>query len=147
MLATGEVESMAFAAREALQRAYLYLGFGQYPEAIEACARAAELAPEHALPHTLKGSFEMAAGRMGEALATLRQATQRHPDDVLAQLYFAEACFLAGRHRPGQRALARAQGMAMDEALRALCAELEAFWAQMPPEVMPPALIAQVDAG
>lgn len=147
MLPTDEVDSMEFAARAALQRAYLFLGFGQYPEAIDACQTAAELAPGHPLPRTLKGSFEMAAGRMGEALATLRQVTQQHPEDVLAQVYFAEACFLAGRHRPGHKALARAQSMDMDASLQALCAELERFWAQMPPDAMPPALVAQIDAG
>jgi predicted Zn-dependent protease len=144
MDSTKNAEDMATPARDQLQRAYLCLGFGQYQEAIDACEAAAELAPGHPLPPTLKGSFEMAVGRVGEALGTLRAVTRRHREEPLATLYFAEACFLAGRRQQAERALAGAAQMPMSEDLRAFMDELRRTWTSVQHDVVPPPLIARV---
>jgi predicted Zn-dependent protease len=107
-----ELEGSAASARVELKRAFLHMSFAQYDQAIAACERAAACAPEHPLPVALKGSFEMAAGRVRDALGTLRRATKRHPGDALSHIYFAEACFLAGRERQAERALSRAEKLA-----------------------------------
>jgi predicted Zn-dependent protease len=134
-----------------LKRAYLHVSFGQYDQAIEACDRAAAAAPEHHLPATLRGSFEMAAGRVRDALGTLRPVTRRHPDEPLPKIYFAEACFLAGRHRQGLRALKQAEAIcqeAQDDPQVAQCIELvdglRQIWQSVEPTEVPPPLVVEL---
>ncbi|MFW5965900.1 MAG: tetratricopeptide repeat protein [Persicimonas sp.] len=127
-------------ARDELRRAYLLVGFGKFDEAIEACERASKLAPDHHLPVTLEGSFLLASGRMQEALAKLRAATRSHPDRALPWIYFAEACFLSGRHRQGGRALDTARQTAQSDEHRRLIDQLDELWQQVEPEEVPPPL-------
>lgn len=138
------VDETMISADQALRSAYLYLSYGQYQEAIEACELAASLAPEHPLAPTLKGSFEMAVGRISDALGTLRRVTRRHPDHPLALLYFAEACFLAGRTSAAQRTLSKVENLPLSGALREFKDELVGVWASLPTEAMPPPLVADI---
>ncbi|QDG53392.1 tetratricopeptide repeat protein [Persicimonas caeni] len=150
-----EVEASASSARVELKRAFLHMSFAQYDEAIAACDRAAACAPEHSLPVALKGSFEMAAGRVRDALGTLRRATKRHPGDALSHIYFAEACFLAGRERQAERALSRAEKLAeacadigqqgvgqQDVDLVGLIENLRQTWRDIGSSQVPPPLVA-----
>lgn len=131
-------------AQESLKKAYLFLSYGQYQEAIDACDAAARLAPGHPLAPTLKGSFELAVGRVNEALGTLRAVTRRHPKHALALLYFAEACFLAGRSAAAQRALDQLDKLTLSEALREFRDELVQVWDSFAPDAIPPPLVADV---
>ena len=132
-------------AQTELKRAYLHVSFGQYDEAIAAAKRAAQIAPEHHLPPTLEGSFELAAGRVRKALGTLRKVTKRHPDQVLPQIHFAEACFMAGRHRQAKRAMDRASGMEAAAEHAQLLEELERTWGSVEPSEVPPPLVVKQD--
>lgn len=148
-----ETDEAALAAQEELKRAYMQVSFGQFDQAIESCERAAQNLPDHHLPAALKGSFELAAGRVREALGTLRQATRRWNDQPLPWLYFAEACFLGGRRRQGLRALDKAeqfaaqmeQGEQPAEAAQIgeLIEELRQTFKEVEPAEMPPPLVAQ----
>ena len=142
---TDAKESATTPARDELKRAYLHMGFCQYDEALAACERAADHAPKHHLPVALKGSFEMAAGRVRDALGTLRQATRRFPDEPLAQIYFAEACFVAGRRRQAQRALNRAEKMERADSFAEMIAQLRNTWQAVDPSEVPPPLVADFD--
>jgi predicted Zn-dependent protease len=142
---TREGDDAGLRAQEELKRGYLHVSFGQYDEGIKACRSAAELAPDHHLPPTLEGSFEMAAGRLREALGTLRKATRRHPDQPLPWLYFAEACFLSGRRRQGERALGKAQALDEPGEHGDLIADLRQTWQAVEPSEVPPPLVPKVD--
>lgn len=131
-------------ARDELRRAYLQVSFGKYPEAIAACERAAQLAPDHHLPATLKGSFEMAAGRVRDALGTLRGVTRRHDEEALPQIYFAEACFMAGRRRQGERALDKAEALLDSQELADLIDSLRQTWASVDADELPPPLVVEL---
>lgn len=133
------------AARQALRRAYLHLGFGEYIEAITWCERAAALLPDHPLPPTLKASFQIAVGQVSAALGELHKITRRHRDYALARVYFAEAAFLSGRRAAGKRALSIASSLAMDGPTRRLFEQLSSFWAAQPPDTLPPPLIARIE--
>ncbi|MFP4600479.1 MAG: tetratricopeptide repeat protein [Persicimonas sp.] len=145
-----ETDEAELAAQEELKRAYMQVSFGQFDQAIESCERAARHLPDHHLPAALKGSFELAAGRVREALGTLRQATRRWNDQPLPWLYFAEACFLGGRRRQGLRALDKAEKHAarMEQGeqvaqIGELIDELRQIWKAVEPTEMPPPLVAQ----
>jgi tetratricopeptide (TPR) repeat protein len=147
-----QVDSSETLAQIELKRAYLHVSFGQYDQGIEACERAADAAPDHYLPATLRGSFEMAAGRVRDALGTLRPVTRRYPDEALPRLYFAEACFLAGRHRQGERALNQAYSICQkqsdespSEQVVALLDELRRTWESVEPVHVPPPLVVNLD--
>lgn len=151
---TDEHDASQSPARVELKRAYLHMNFAQYDEAIAACARAADQAPDHPLPVALKGSFEMAAGRVRDALGTLRRATKRHPGDALSHIYFAEACLLAGRERQGKRALERAEALAgqqkqdgapHDVDLAGLIRQVREIWQEIDSAEVPPPLVAEFD--
>ncbi len=132
-------------ARDELRRAYMHVSFGQYDEAIAACERAAKVAPDHYLPPTLQGSFELACGRVRDALGTLRGVTRRHGDEPLPQIYFAEACLLSGRRRQGERALDKAERLADSEEVEQLVDELRQIWEAIDPSQMPPPLVVEFD--
>lgn len=144
MNAAQDAVAVQVSAQELLKKAYLFLSYGQYEEAIEACEAASRAAPGHPLAAVLKGSFEMAVGRINDALGTLRAVTNRHPEHPLALLYFAEACFLAGRSAAAQRALAQLDKLTLSEALREFRDELVQVWDCMALDTIPPALVADI---
>jgi predicted Zn-dependent protease len=153
-----ELDSSETSARTELKRAYLCVSFGQFEQAIEACDRAADAAPRHHLPATLRGSFQMSAGRVRDALATLRSVTRAHPDQPLPKVYFAEACFMAGRRRQGERALEQAEEICQSDSEQRPdseqtwrdCAELIAYlrqtWQSVEPSQVPPPLVVEMAA-
>lgn len=153
-VSTSELDPSSFPAQDDLKRAFLHMSFAQYDEAIAACERAADHAPEHPLPAALKGSFELAAGRVRKALGTLRRTTKQHPGDALSHIYFAEACFLAGRHRQGRRALARAEALIEAEGrdvehgvdLTELISNVGQVWGEIDMSELPPPVVAEFDA-
>jgi predicted Zn-dependent protease len=142
---TTESDEAALAAQEELKRAWMQVSFGQFDRAIESCRRAAQLLPDHHLPPTLEGSFELAAGRVRQALGTLREATRRHQDQPLSWLYFAEACFLGGRRRQAVRALGKAEALPDPGEVGELIEQLRQTWQDIEPSEMPPPLVAQME--
>ena len=123
-----------------LKRAYVQLGFGQFDEAMASCDRAAELVGEHYLPDTLRGAILSASGRHADALAELKRVRKRYPSQALPHLYFAEACYLSGRERQGERALEDADGCEMSEHEAEFSSQLRQLWNQVEPEDVPPPL-------
>ena len=111
-----------------LKRAYLMIEHGQWEEAFASCELAAKLAPHSPTPRLLYGHFLASAGRPREALAELRQVTRRWPDLALGHLYFAEACFMAGRKDQGLKALGAARAQGLEPDLAALADSLEQVW-------------------
>lgn|SRR5690554_406979 len=144
MNAAQDAVAVQVSAQELLKKAYLLLSYGQYEEAIAACEEASKVAPGHPLAAVLKGSFEMAVGRVNDALGTLRAVTNRHPEHPLALIYFAEACFLAGRSAAAQRALAQLDKLTLSEALCEFRDELVQVWDSMALDIIPPALVADI---
>src|SRR5690554_5091864 len=144
MDAAQDALEMQASAQDSLKQAYLFLSFGRYQEAIDACDAAARLAPKHPLAPTLKGSFEMSVGRVGDALGTLRAVTRRHPKYPLAWLYFAEACFLDGRSAAAQRALSELDKLPLTDALLEFRDELVQVWSSVARDVIPPPLVADI---
>jgi predicted Zn-dependent protease len=120
-----------FDVREALSRAYLLVSWGHIDPALKLCERVDEsFEGGHPLPQTLAGGFLVGAGRMREGLQRLRATVRRFPAAPMPHIQFAEACFLAGRHRQGHRAMERARGV-LDEAseeCRLWFDSLEAVW-------------------
>lgn len=133
------------AAQSELKRAYLLLGWGNYEEAIEICEEVdASLDGKHHLPETMRGSFLLAQGKVREALKVLRGVTKRFSDEALPQIYFAEACYLAGRQKQGDRALRKAKKLDGDGEHAELLENLEETWEDVDPADVPPPL--KVDA-
>lgn len=127
-------------ARDELRRAYLLVSFGRFDEAIEACRRANRLLDGgHPLPKTLAGNFSIARGDVATGLKLLREAIERFPDEPLPRIHFAEACFVDGRMRRGERALERARSL--DESTYAeLIGEVEKAWRGVDSGDVPPPL-------
>ena len=145
---SGGQEAAIEVARAELQRAYLLLGWGNVEEALEACGRARELAPEHPLPPTIEATVLIAAGRLPEALRLLRRTCREHRDAVLPQVHFAEANLLMGRLERGFRELERAEALCEESGGEhaGLVALLRQSWEGLAPEQVPaPVVIAQVD--
>lgn len=129
-------------ARDELRRAYLLVSFGRFDEAIEACRRADRLLEGgHPLPKTLAGNFSIARGDVATGLKLLREAIERFPDEPLPRIHFAEACFVDGRMRRGERALERARALDESESTFAeLIDEVERAWAGVDSGDVPPPL-------
>ncbi|RAL20565.1 hypothetical protein DL240_16135 [Lujinxingia litoralis] len=133
-------------AHQELQRAYLLVGFGHLTEAIAACERAECLMPEEALPGTLKGAILTASGQLPAAMRQLQKVLRVHRDDLLATLYLAEACFLAGRHRRAWRLLDGLDPHVLNESPHGpLAAALRETWEQIPPDELPKPLEVNLD--
>ncbi|RDV38395.1 hypothetical protein DV096_06135 [Bradymonadaceae bacterium TMQ3] len=133
-------------AHQELQRAYLLITYGHCTEALEACERAAELLPDHPLPLTLKGGILIASGQLPLAIRTLQQVKRTHRDDILASIYMAEACFLAGRHRRAWRVLDEIDPEALAQSPHAeLALALRETWSQIPPDELPKPLQVNLD--
>ncbi len=94
-------------AQQHLQRAYLLLDYGELDEALAACERAADVAPDHPMPHALAGSFLTSFGRPRDALKPLRRALRLAPDNPFALLTFAETNLALGRTAAANRALSK----------------------------------------
>ncbi|TXD41768.1 hypothetical protein FRC96_03470 [Lujinxingia vulgaris] len=133
-------------AHQELQRAYLLITYGHCAEALEACERAAVLLPDHPLPLTLKGGILIASGQLPRAIRTLQQVQRTHRGDILASIYMAEACFLAGRHRRAWRVLDEIDPEALEKSPHAeLALALRETWSQIPPEELPKPLEVNLD--
>lgn len=129
-------------AKQELQRAYLLIGYGDVEAARAACARARTHAPDHPMPVLLDGSILIAAGQLRDALAQLKRATQRWPDEPLGHIYLAEANLLLGRRDAGLRCLATAQSLGAD-AHADLIQSLQALFSELDPSTLPaPLLVA-----
>ena len=96
-------------ARRALQIAHVCMAEGELSLATEALDEAIASAPDHPLPSALRGNLLCMSGALPEALSCLRSVTRRWPDAPCGYVFFAEACFFAGRHRQADRALRQAQ--------------------------------------
>lgn len=133
-------------AREELQRAYLFVTYGHLNEAMDACERAATHLPDEPLPHTLKGAILTASGQLPQAMRTLQQVLRAHRGDILASLYLAEACFLAGRHRRAWRLLEELDAEALALSPHGeLAIALRETWSQIAPEELPKPLVVNLE--
>jgi predicted Zn-dependent protease len=129
-------------AQQELQRAYLLLSYADTEAARAACARARAHAPDHPMPVLLDGSILIAAGQLRDALALLRRATQRWPNEPLAHIYLAEANLLLGRRDAGLKCLATAQALDA-QAHATLIESLRELFSNLDPATLPaPLLIA-----
>jgi predicted Zn-dependent protease len=141
---TAHSEATVDQAREELQRAYLLLDYGDIEQALAACGRAQQLAPTHPMPTLIEGTVRIAAGDLRGALALLKRATQRWPQEPLGHVYLAEANLLLGRRDAGQRALAQARTLDEDGQHAQLITALETLFGDLDPAQLPPPLkIAQ----
>jgi len=105
-----------------VQRGVMRAMKGQFSEAEKDFAKASELAPNEVLPDVALGLIAMQSGNLDRAVQALRRAAAQHPDNYLAQYWFAEALLHSGAV-PGTR-----EG---DEALAALQASVRhnpGFW-------------------
>lgn len=92
-------------ARQLLKKAYVWMNFGYYERAMEACERAAQHAEDSQVAEALQGAVLTASGRPLEAMRLLMKVHRRDRDAILPALYLAEACFFAGRMRRGFKVL------------------------------------------
>jgi predicted Zn-dependent protease len=118
----------------------MQMGFGQFDEALESCARAERLLGEHYLPATLRAAVLSARGQHAEAIRALKRIRDNHPEQALPHLYFAEACFFSGRTRQAERALACADDCEKSQDEEAFLERLRAVWEQVEPADVPPPL-------
>jgi tetratricopeptide (TPR) repeat protein len=105
-----------------LQRGVMRAMKGQFADAEQDFITAARLAPQEVMPSVALALVSMQSNNLDHAVAILREAATRHPDDYFAQYWFAEALLHAGAV-PGTKAGA--------EALAALQASVRSkpdFW-------------------
>ena len=105
-----------------LQRGVMRAMKGQFADAEQDFATAANLAPQAVMPAVALALVSMQTSNLDKAVAILRKATTQHPDDYFAQCWFAEALLHAGAV-PGTKA--------GDEAFTALQASVRSkpdFW-------------------
>ncbi len=105
-----------------LQRGVMRAMKGQFADAEQDFATAARLAPQEVMPAVALALVSMQSNNLDKAVAILREAATRHPDDYFAQYWFAEALLHAGAV-PGTKA--------GDEVLAALQASVRSkpdFW-------------------
>ena len=92
-----------------LQRGVMRAMKGQFPDAEKDFAKASELAPNEVLPDISLGLLAMQTGRLEKAVEILRRGATRHPDNYLAQYWFAQVLLHSGappRTRDGDEVLA-----------------------------------------
>ncbi len=105
-----------------LQRGVMRAMKGQFADAEQDFTTAARLAPQEVMPAVALALVSMQSNNLDNAVAILREAATRHPDDYFAQYWFAEALLHAGAV-PGTKG--------GDEALAALQASVRSkpdFW-------------------
>ncbi len=125
-------------ARQELRRGYMLVSFGQFDDAIEACRRADTLVDgAHHLPRMIEGNVLVARGDLREAIGVLREVTREFPQAALPKMHFAEACYLAGRKRQGDRALDEAWELDDGEHAEFLEA-LQTTWRDIDADEIPP---------
>lgn len=81
--------------------------FGDPQPAVEACERAARLAPELALPHEVLGRIHMQAGSLDQAAESFRSALSDDPLFFTARLGLADALEARGEDEEAEQALRR----------------------------------------
>lgn len=145
----GVSTAAATAARSALQRAYLLVGFGRFDEAIAACDEAGELLPDHPLAPALKGAFMLARGQALEAMQHLARVQRRFPDDPMTRLHYCEALFFAGRSQRAWKELDALERTLVHDEPNSPWLEfargLRACWQDVPAGTLPAPLVVPVD--
>ena len=109
-----EIANLGLAQLPDSERLYLQRGVmramkGEFAEAELDFRTAARLAPQEVLPEVALGLISMQMGHLDRAVDVLRQAAARHPDNYLAQYWFARVLLQSGavpRTKEGDQALA-----------------------------------------
>ena len=96
-------------ANQEFKRAYLLMDYERWDDALQACANAASLAPDHWLPDTLRGSILCAQGELPQAVKALKAVADRHPNRAYPRLQLAEALLLSGSYAQARRHLQEAE--------------------------------------
>ncbi|MBA2660962.1 MAG: tetratricopeptide repeat protein [Bradymonadaceae bacterium] len=129
-------------AQAALKRAYLLLGYGHFEQAIAACEEAIAHCPNHPLAPALQGAILCASGRTSEALQHLARVMRRFPDEIVARIYFCEACFLGGRTQRGFKELDKLDDeLSDDDPWTPFVDSLRESFEGLDPKQIPPALV------
>jgi len=109
-----EIAAIGLAHLPSSERLYLQRGVmramkGEFAEAEQDFATAFKLAPQEVLPPVSLGLISMQMGHLDQAVNGLRQTVSQHPDNYLAQYWFAKVLLQSGAApgtREGEEALA-----------------------------------------
>ena len=102
-------------ARAWLVRGYSMLPEGRLEDARVCFSRAAELAPDSAVPVLLDATVVMLMGDLRCALRLIQRLGRRHPEVWLVRLHEAEVLLRLGRERRARKVLESLTGASLTE--------------------------------